>query len=199
MIHQMLTADWICIDIMDSRETVEAKVKKTPNAKVWVSNNRHLTRVRDNFLWACASVAAVEFSPQLGLVTVLENGFLGFCSQLTSLDLTALVGVLSVGDLFLARCDKLKSLDLSPLAKVTKVGDWFLADCTQLASLDLSALVNVTEVKDRFLSDCINLTTIDLRPLGKVTKVGAWFLCGCDQLHTVITPGQGILLRYKKP
>jgi hypothetical protein len=69
-------------------------------------------------------------------------------------------GPLKIANNFLSDCTGLTSLDLSPLKNVTTIGDGFLSHCSGLTSLDLSSLSEVTRIGPSFLAYCSGLRTI---------------------------------------
>jgi len=91
---------------------------------------------------------------------------------------------------FLDGCTGLTTVDLSPLSNVTSIGASFLDGCTGLTSVDLSPLSNVTAVNYGLMTNCSDLRMIllprrcpsilrnavnfskDLFAAGAVVKVG---------------------------
>jgi ABC-type transporter Mla MlaB component len=77
----------------------------------------------------------------------------------------------------------LTSLDLSPLTRVESVGYSFLFFCCRITTIDLGGLANVMRIGDGFMSEMTALTALDLRPLSRVESVGCRFLAGCAELE----------------
>ena len=121
----------------------------------------------------------------LSNITSIGNNFFQGCESLTSIDLTELSKVTTVGDGFFEECKSLTSIDLSGLSNVTFIGNNFLNKCENLINIDLSRLSNVTSVGSDFLSGCKNLTSINLLGLSNVTSIGDDFLHGCTNLRDI--------------
>ena len=134
-----------------------------------------------------------------------------------------------IGDFFGCMCISITSLDLSPLRNVTTIGDSFLCGCRRLRScccdhphhlegeeteegavgnvyvthqprnhhtpslsnpcdcrFDLTPLRNVTSIGHHFLSGCTSLVCINLDPLDRGTSIGNHFLGGCRAIQCTL-------------
>ena len=146
-------------------------------------SNNNLLRIGDGFLWNCTKLTTMDLS-HLSNIASIGNDFLRN-TKLTTIDLSPLSNVTSVGNHFLYDCSKLTTIDLYPLSNVTSVDNCFLSYCTNLTSIDLSPLSNVTSIGSHFLCDCRKLATIDLSPLSHIISVGNCFLSYCTKLTTI--------------
>jgi len=106
-------------------------------------------------------------------------------NKITSIDLSPLSNVKSIGDYFMEGCTDLTSIDLSELSKVESIGYNFMNDCPKLTSIDLSPLSNVIEIKSSFMNRCTGLTSIDLSGLSKVESIGYNFMNDCPKLEQI--------------
>ena len=101
-------------------------------------------------------------------VTVIERGFLSYCSHLTSVDLSGLSNVTEIGDYFLGSCSALRRVCLSGLRGVVTIGQYFFQGCSLLQVVDgLSALSGVRSIGKGFFYICPELTRIDASGLSK--------------------------------
>ena len=132
---------------------------------------------------ALTTITSVDLSA-VGDVTSVGAFFLCNCSgKLYTPNMSSLRKVVTVGECFMRGC-YLRSLDLGWMANVTQVGDGFLDGCSGPESLDLTALTNLTIVGRDFLRGCRLLKTLDLTGLRNVTAVDR-FLNGCSGLETL--------------
>ena len=136
----------------------------------------------------CRRLSTVELSG-LQSVTTIGDNFLYNCTALSTVDLSGLQSVTTIGDNFLYNCTALSTVDLSGLQAVTTIGYGFLSDCTALSTVDLSGLQAVTTIDDCFLNNCTALSTVDLSGLQSVTTIGDNFLYNCTALSTVDLSG----------
>ena len=146
-----------------------------------------VTRIRQAFLYGCASVETVDLSG-LCNVTHIGHDCLSRCTSLTSLDVSGFTGVTVIGSTFL-QGSGVTELDLSAMTSVTTVGDYFLHRCTSLKRIDISGWRRVTHIENYFLSNCTSLATIDLSAFCSVTKIGSEFLLNCTSLTTISFSG----------
>ena len=79
-------------------------------------------------------------------------------------------------------CFKITSVDLSGLGSVTSIGNNLLYYCSEITSLDLSCLGSVTSIGYDFLGECSNITSLDLSGLSSVTSIGDYFLYTCERI-----------------
>ena len=135
-----------------------------------------------------SSITSLDLSG-LSSVTTIGGFFVAFCSQLTSVDLTSLSSVTTIGLGFLYECSKLTAIDLSGLSSVTTIGEGFAASCSQLTAVDLSGLSSVTTIGNGFLSSCSQLTAIELSGLRRLTTIGSYFLYECSKLTAIDLSG----------
>ena len=140
-------------------------------------------KIGDYFMYWGTDLTSIDLSG-LSNVTSIGSNFLRNC-PITSIDLSALTKVTSIGDYFLSSCTGLKSIDLSGLSNVTSIDKEFLNSCSGLTSIDLSPLSKVTSISNFFLEYCTGLTSIDLSGLSNVTSIGGWFLNGCSGLTSI--------------
>ena len=151
------------------------------------NSNSDITVISQNFLHG-SSITSVDLSG-LSSITTIGNCFLSSCLRITAVDLSGFSSVTTIGNNFLFICSQITSLDLSCLSSATTIGDYFLFRCSQLTSLDLSCLSSVTTVGDTFLSFCTQLTSLDLSSLSSVTTIGSFFLSSCSQLTSLDLSG----------
>ena len=104
---------------------------------------------------------------------------------------------IKIGNYFLYECSNLTTIDLSALSQVTQIGNYFLSSCSNLTTIDLLPLSQVTQIGNGFLSGCSNLTTIDLSALQHVTQIGDCFLYNCSNLTTIICDNDIIIQKIK--
>ena len=112
------------------------------------------------------------------------------CTNITSVDLTPLAGLVNVTNAsrLLFACFKLTSVDLSPLASWVNVfnANYFMHGCVSLASVDLTPLASWMKVDNvrNMLSGCTNITSVDLTPLASWAKViyNSSLIVGCSKL-----------------
>ena len=134
-------------------------------------------------------VERVSFRNSNSEVQAIEDSFLKENSSLTSLDLSGLHSLTSIGDEFLYECS-ITSLDLSSLSNVTKIGDLFLTGCSSITVLHLPGLNSVTRMGISFLSFCDSITSLDLSGMNSVTEIGDEFLHECSSITGVTKLGQ---------
>ena len=86
--------------------------------------------IMDEFLFDCGHlVSCTIHAPE---VTRIGDNFLAGCTSLASFDTSGLISVTAIGEVFLAHCTSLASFDTSGLTSVTAIGGSFLAGCTSL-------------------------------------------------------------------
>ena len=147
-----------------------------------------LENIPDGFLYVCSgtnnTLTSIDLSGLQSLRTI-GNFFLTNHVVLTELDLSMLVSVKSIGDGFLRGCTSLKFINLSGLTNTTSLGNDFLSDCVSLEEVDLSKMTSLTDVGESFLADCSKLTTVSFDGLSSLRKMGKYGLAGCTQLTAV--------------
>ena len=111
--------------------------------------------------------------------------FLSNSTSLTSVDLSSLNEVTSIGDDFISDCESLTSINVSGLKKLTTIGNGFLRNSTSLTSVDLSSFSGVMSIADDFISGCKALTFIDVSGFQKLTTIGEGFLYKAKSLISV--------------
>ena len=83
------------------------------------------------------------------------------CINLSEIDLTNLVYLNSISDMFLYNCKTITSVKLP--SNITSIGYGFINGCEKLLEIDLSTLKNLTSIDDyNFLYGSYNLQTIIL-------------------------------------
>ena len=151
-----------------------------------IFNENGYINPNDEHYYKCnGNVISIKLIRTKDTAIKIGNGFLYYCKNLTTIDLSSLLHVIQIGDSFLSCCSNLATIDLSPLLHVTQIGDYFLSRCSNLTTIDLSALSQVAQIGNCFLSWCSNLTTIDLSGLSQVTQIGNYFLFNCSKLTTI--------------
>jgi hypothetical protein len=121
----------------------------------------------------------------LSSLTSIGDSFLSNCARLINIDLSGLSNLTSFGDNFLYGCENLTNIDLSGLSNITSIGNHFLHGCKNLTNIDLSGLLNITSIGNHFLHGCENLSSIDLSGLSNLTSIGNWFLYRCNKLTSI--------------
>ena len=134
-----------------------------------------------------SSITSLDLSG-LSSVTTIGSSFLASYSSITSVDLSGLSSVTSVNSWFLSQCESLTSLDLSGLGGLTDVGSGFLADCSSLTMLDITNFKNVLIIRTWFLSQCVSITSLDLSGLISLKAIGGGFLEKCESLQSIQLP-----------
>ena len=122
------------------------------------NSNSDITVISQGFLRKCSQITALDLS-ELSSVTTIGGNFLS-SSSITSLNLSGLKSVTTVEDFFLSSCTRITTLDLSGLSSVTTIGFYFLTSCSQIITIDLSCLHNVVAIKDYFLYECSRITWV---------------------------------------
>ena len=77
---------------------------------------------------------------------------------------------------------KITSIDLTPLSNLTTIGNSFMFNCYSLKSIDLTPLSNLSTIGNSFMHNCNNLKNIDLSRLSKLTTIGNSFMRNCNNL-----------------
>ena len=127
-------------------------------------------------------LTSINLSPLTNITSIGPN-FLADCIKLTSINLLPLSNVTSIEENFLYNCNQLTAIDLSPLCKLTSIKENFLCFCHSLAEIDISALSNVTSISS-FLSGCSGISIINLSALSNVTYISD-FLSDCTNLRII--------------
>ena len=89
---------------------------------------------------------------------------------------------------FLGYCTNLKSVDLSGLSEITLINGHFLFN-SAITTLDLSKLTKIQEIKDSFLNSCRSLAELKLPTSCPVTTIGKYFLEYCSSLKSLNLSG----------
>jgi hypothetical protein len=121
------------------------------------------------------------------------------CTKLTSIDLSELSNVTTIGNNFMSNCSSLTNIDLSRLTQLTTIGYGFMSGCASLTNIDLSKLDRLQTIGKYFLEYCTNLITLDLSNLKNtvtINTIGEKFLFGCNNLK-YITCSQSMFNRLK--
>ena len=144
------------------------------------------TKVLNNFLVNANAISTLDITP-LRFVTTIGDDFLFDCNSLTTIDLAPLGEVSSIGSSFMGQCSSLIMLDTTPLLKsLTNIGSGFLGDCCSLRDIDVTGLGNLSEIPPDFLSCCSALKSIDLAPLGgSLSVIGDRFMMKCSSILAV--------------
>ena len=144
-----------------------------------------LENIPDGFLYVHFgtnnTLTSIDLSG-LQSIRTIGNYFLSICAALTELDLSMLVSVKSIGNKFCFCCGSLKRIDLSGLTNTTSLGNDFLSDCVSLEEVDLSKMTSLTDVGESFLADCSKLTTVSFDGLSSLRKMGKFSFQNCPQL-----------------
>ena len=134
-----------------------------------------------------SSITSLDLSG-LSSVTTIGNYFLCECSQLTSVDLSGLSCLTTIGRCFVA-CSRPTTVDLSGLSSLTTIGNNFLYSCSQLTAVDLSSLSSLTTIGVCFMSSCSCLTSLDLSGFSSLVTIGNNFLSSCSCLTSLNLSG----------
>ncbi len=131
-------------------------------------------------------ITTIDLSPLTQMTSIGDN-FLKERSKLKEINLEPLANVTSIGSDFLLGCG-LKVIDLRPLVSLTSIGNNFLSYIRDLNNVDLSPLIRLTSIPNGFL-EMNYLTTIDLTPLQNVVSIGDDFLKDSRKLKEIdLTP-----------
>ena len=141
-------------------------------------------------------------------IPVLENlNSVMLNNEITTIDLSPLVQIKSIGDGFMRNCEKLLNIDLSTLSKLESIGNNFMNNCERLTSIklsnlksigysfmngnielesiDLSPLLELKSIEDYFMNNCKKLRILDLSTLSKLESIGNYFMNGCEMLTSI--------------
>jgi hypothetical protein len=130
-------------------------------------------------------ITSVDLSPLINITSIGDNFLLG-CLNLTSIDLSPLSNVTLIGNNFMRTCFNLTNIDLTPLVKLTSIGNDFMTGCSKLTTLYLP--LNLTSIGNNFMSDCTSLTTINLTHLVNLKSISNNFMAGCKKLTNIYLP-----------
>ena len=134
------------------------------------------------------NLTSIDLTPLTNIISI-GNNFLYKYTSLTNIDLTSLTNITSIGNNFLSGCKSLTNINLSSLTNITSIGHHFLSGCASLKNINLSSLTNIKSIGHHFLSGCTSLSSIDLTPLTNITIIGDNFLFGCTSLTSIdLTP-----------
>ena len=131
-----------------------------------------------------SNITSIDLSPLENIISI-GSYFLSGCSSLETIDLYPLCNITSISSHFLSGCSSLETIDLSPLSNITSIGANFLSECSSLNTIDLSPLSNITSIGKEFLKKCQKLTSINLSPLANITSISSDFLEGCSRLTII--------------
>jgi hypothetical protein len=149
---------------------------------------RNLPLTKLNCRMTDKTITSIDLTP-LSNITSIGFNFLYGCTGLTEINLSKLSNITSIGYNFLYGCTGLKTIDLSKLSNITSIGGSFLSECKGLTEINLSKLSNVTSIDNSFLYECRGLKTIDLSGLSKLTSIGEYFLSECSGLKEIDLSG----------
>ena len=130
---------------------------------------------------------ATHVAPVCNMPT-LSDTFLSNVPQVTTVDLSAVSSVRSIGPAFLQFCSGLREFDLNPLRGKLEGGmvpECFMMYCSRLKVIDLSQLGDITGISTKFLLWCSSLASLDLAPLVKLTEIPSLFLSNCNGLKSL--------------
>jgi hypothetical protein len=130
------------------------------------------------------NLTTIDLSP-LSKLKSIGNGFMSGCSSLTSIDLSPLSNIQSIGNNFMYNCRSLTEINLSGLSNLQSIRNNFMYGCSGLTSIDLSLLSNLQSIGDYFMNDCSNLTSIDLSSLSNLQSIGDKFINKCSRLTSI--------------
>ena len=163
------------------------------NEYSYISNDLHFVKKIPNlknlnFLNKNLNITSIDLSG-LSNITSIGNNFLYLCKSLSSINLSDLSNLTSIGNFFLGNCKSLTSINLSRLSNLTSIGNNFLYYCNSLKSIDLSYLSNLTSIRNEFLRNCESLKNIKLSGLSNITSIGNEFLLKCKSLSNIDLSG----------
>eukprot|EP01060_Flectonema_neradi_P001945 TRINITY_DN11194_c0_g1_i1.p1 TRINITY_DN11194_c0_g1~~TRINITY_DN11194_c0_g1_i1.p1 ORF type:complete len:631 (+),score=96.27 TRINITY_DN11194_c0_g1_i1:51-1943(+) len=118
-----------------------------------------------------------------GCCASIGNSFLSKCRNLTTIDLSCLQRVTSIGARFLHGYRSLTSISIPE--EVRTIGPEFLAGCDSLTSVDFTAAQCIKAIGESFLRGCKSLETIDLVTFISLDRIPDGFLFGCESLTTI--------------
>ena len=153
---------------------------------VHLANFEHITCIGNCFMESCSNLKTVDLSALCNVRTI-GMSFLSDCRELAHINLPPLKNLVSISHYFMSGCESLQKLDVSPLASVEEIGSLFLHGCTALSFMDLSPLTAVKYLGGGMLDECINITSIHLpRSAWAVNRdVGASFLAHTERLVSI--------------
>lgn len=188
----------------DVRKRIKIDVGKIPmeiftKSKVadqysYKSNNFNFISQIENFtrlditLKNVNTITSVDLSPLYPIETIGDN-FLTLGQNITNIDLTPLSNVKIIGDSFLARCKNLQTINLEKLTNITDIGYSFLVDCLKINFVDFSAFGQIKMLKKYFLSYCSNIKQVDLSPMKELINIDSDVLINMDKLEKVNLSG----------
>ncbi len=138
----------------------------------------------NNYFLVNSRITSIDLSG-LSSLTTIGNNFLYKCKSLTSINLSGLSNLQNIGIGFLHQCEGLTSIDLSGLSRLTTIGKGFLYRCKGLTSINLSGLSKLQNIGKGFLYECKGLTSINLSRLSNLTTIEEFFLASCSSLTTI--------------
>ena len=159
-----------------------------------ISNASNLKTIGDDFLYKdknlCGNESAgkpgyVKFSGLKKLESIGNRLISGSyedtpIDKITELDLSGMVNLKSVGNLFLHLCTNLKKLTFGNIGKgwdrIVKIGDNFLDRAYSIQELDFQSFSRLETIGEHFLSKTLELKKLDMSNMVSLTKVGQAFL-----------------------
>jgi hypothetical protein len=115
------------------------------------------------------------------------SNFANGCKSLKTIDLSGLINLKSIGDLFAFECQSLTEIKLSK--NIETIGNVFAKGCQSLTTIDLSGLTNLKTIGIGFAFYCQRLTTINLSGLTNLKTIGYGFAQSCEKLTTIDLSG----------
>ena len=175
-----------CLAAMCTRLTRLESVRHLRSLTAVTADLRLLKQLRriDFFLSSCTSLTSVDLSgmPQL---TTIGDSFLSGCTSVVCVDLSGMLQLTTIGDFLLLWCTSVTSVDFSGMTQLTTIGDSFLSGCTSVVCVDFSGMPQLTTIGDFFLSACTSLGNVDFSRMPQLTSIGDCFLSWCTSLTTV--------------
>jgi len=167
----------------DARRRIELDVDNLHFFNYIICKYRHHTNI-NQYTYLCNDFSFVKKIPNLlNLNSIIKN------TNLTTIDLSPLSKLESIGNSFMSGCSSLTSIDLSPLSNLQSIGNNFISGCLGLTSIDLSGLSNLQSIEDNFMSGCSSLTIINLSGLSNLQSIGNNFISGCSGLTIINLSG----------
>jgi len=144
-----------------------------------------LTIIQDRFACTCPSLTSVDLSGLAGVLTIGSH-FLAYAVALRELrGIDRMTSLEQVGDHFLAGAKSLEHFDTHGWERVRRIDSHFLAYSDGIRRVDLGGLAKLEQVPDLFLTECVSLEALDTAGLSAATTINASFAHGCTSLRHV--------------
>ena len=104
---------------------------------------------------------------------------------LSSVDLSSLPPLRTIGASALRKCESLQSISLVNLPLLENIGDYAFAECARLSSVDLFDLSALRSIGNGSFDDCISLQSISLANLPLLENIGCCAFAECARLSNV--------------